>query len=252
MKKFFTLLRYELTKIVVSPSSYFVVAIFLAIISAVFLFMLREYILFDQDLDFVHAFFQCYWLPALLSIPMLTMRIFSDDYRTGFMQVIKSSAVSDFAIICSKFVAVYLFYVVLWGLVGLLIGGTLIIFPSLSCDSCFISPASAVGGYLYILVSGLVFISIGVFFSSLTENQILAGMSTFVAIFLLFLNGQLFSFRKITSEIFDSTFVRPMNFFLQLDNSCFGVFDSRVFVLYLTLTLLFIIFTKISLETKFR
>lgn len=252
MKKFFTLLRYELNKIFVSPSSYFIAAIFLSIIAALFLFMMREYIFFDQEINFVHAFFECYWLPVLLSIPMLTMRIFSDDYKTGVMQAIKTCIVPDFAIICSKFVATYFFYIILWAFVGLFIGGALILVPSLLCDPSFINPLSVVGGYIYILVSGLMFVAIGMFFSSLTENQILAGMSTFVTIFLLFINGQLLSFRQLTGNALNNACIRPLNLFLQLDNACFGVFDSRVVVLYLTTTFLFIFFTKTSLEKRFR
>lgn len=251
MRKFFILLRYELNKIILSPSSYFVCAIFLSITGAIFLFMLREYVLFDQESSLMHAFFQCYWLPVLLSVPMLTMRAFSDDYKTGIMQVIKSGVVSDSTIVLAKFLATYLFYIILWSLTGLFIVGSLLIAPALLCDASFFDLSSIIGGYFYVCISGAMFISIGSFFSSLTENQILASMSTFVTIFLLFLNGQLLTFRGITGAAIDGTIIRPLNLFLQLDNACFGVFDSRVVILYLTLTFLFVVFAKISLEKKF-
>ncbi len=251
MKKFFTLLKYELHKILVSPSSYFVSAVFLAINVAIYVFMLREFILYDQEAVFIHTFFQCFWLPVLLSVPMLTMRTFSDDYKNGTLQLTKTASVSNFAIVCSKFVAVYLFYITLWMLIGIIITITLTLVPTLLYDPSFIDIFNLLGGYYYILLSGLMFISIGLFFSSLTENQILAGMSTFVAIFLLLLNGQLLTFRGVSGDVLNTTFLRPLNIFLQLDNACLGVFDTRIVVLYITITFGFIVFSKVSLEKKF-
>lgn len=252
MRKFFILFKYELNKIFVSSSSYFIAAVFLAIAAVVHIFMLREFVLYDQETPFFHTFLQCFWLPVLLSVPMLTMRTFSEDYKSGLIQSMKTISVSDFAIVCSKFVSTYLFYAILWIVAGLIMGINLLIVPNLLFDASFIDITSFLGGYLYIFLAGLLFISIGIFFSSLTENQILSGMATFVAIFILFLNGQLSTFHGVIRDsIVDHAFIRPLNIFLQLDNACYGVFDSRIVILYLSLVIMFLVFTKVALERKF-
>jgi hypothetical protein len=66
------------------------------------------------------------------------------------------------------------------------------------------------------------------------------------------LNGPIFTSLTFSSEkLINHAFIRPLNIFHQMDNACLGVFDTRVIVLYLSLSLLFLVFTKISLERKF-
>ncbi len=251
MKNFFILLKYECYKLLVSPSTYFIAAAFLFILSTIYAFLLHEFILYDQEISFIHSFFQGFWVPVLLATPLLTMRTFSEDYKSKMMYVIKSTLTSDYPIIYAKFASIVLFYIVLWLMCSILIGITVMVVPSILFDSSFINVNSFIGGYIYILFSGLLFIAIGIFFSSLTENQVLAGIATFVFLFFILIDGQFLTFHGLNNEIINCTLVRPLNVFLQLDNACLGVVDTRVIVLYITLTLMLLTFTKVTLEKKF-
>ncbi|MDR2720918.1 MAG: hypothetical protein LBB15_01350, partial [Puniceicoccales bacterium] len=73
------MLGYEVHKLLVSPSTYFVTAVFLATLALIYAFTLREFVLTDQDFTFVHAFLRHCWVPVLIGIPLLTMRTFSED-----------------------------------------------------------------------------------------------------------------------------------------------------------------------------
>jgi hypothetical protein len=97
----------------------------------------------------------------------------------------------------------------------------------------------------------LLFTAIGVFFSSLTENQILAGTLSFTAIFAIFLSGPMgASLTFSRGNFMDHAFARPLNIFNQMDSACLGVFDTRVATVYLSLSLLFLAFAKVALENK--
>ncbi|MDR0595314.1 MAG: hypothetical protein LBF94_01265 [Puniceicoccales bacterium] len=252
MKKFCVLFKYEIHKLLVSPSTYFIAAIFTAILALIYVFTLREFIVNDQDFSFAHAFLRHCWIPILLGVPLLSMRTFSEDYKTEMMQSVKTIAIGDFSIVLAKFLATYLFYTALWGSSLLLVFFPTMSVPTLMQSGSFLTTFNLVGGYFYIILSGLMFISMSIFFSSLTENQILSGSLAFIAIFATFLSGPIFSSKILSSGTFmDHAFVRPLNIFHQMDNACLGVFDTRIVVLYITLSLLFLSLTKVSLEKKF-
>jgi ABC-2 type transport system permease protein len=242
----------EVHKLLVSSSTYFVAAIFLATLALIYAFTLREFVLTDQDFTFVHAFLRHCWIPVLLGIPLLTMRTFSEDYRTGIIQSVKTTSVGNFSIVLAKFLAAYLFYAAIWASSLLFIFSPPLFVPAIMQNDSFFSACNLAGGYSYILLAGLLFTAVGTFFSSLTENQILSGTLSFIAIFAVFLNGPIFTSLTFSSEkSVNHALIRPLNIFNQMDNACLGVFDTRVIVLYLVLGLLFLLFTKVALEKRF-
>jgi ABC-2 type transport system permease protein len=252
MRKFLVLLKYEIHKLLVSPSTYFVAAIFAAIVALIYLFTLREFIFRDHEFTFVHEFLRCFWLPTLLSVPLITMRTFSEDYKTGLLQLNKATPIGNFSIVFAKFLATYLFHAGLWATSLLFVFLPNFVAPSIAHSGSFFNTCNLIGGYAYLLLIGVPFTAIGLFFSSLTENQTLSGALTFIAILVLLLGEPLLSQGTVSfGTPIGHAFIRPLNVFLQMNSACFGVFDTRVIVLYASLGLLFLIFTKVSLEKNF-
>lgn len=112
-------------------------------------------------------------------VPALTMRLFSEEKRTGTLEVLLTAPVSEWAVVLSKFVACWLFYMLSWTPAGLYLIGLRVeggqpfdYRPLLSF-------------YLAVGVTGAAFIAIGMFFSSLTRNQIVAAVMTFVVLLTL-------------------------------------------------------------------
>lgn len=116
---------------------------------------------------------------AIFVVPVLTMRTLSEEQRTGTMEMLLTAPVNETGIVLSKFLAMFIFYMIVWlpwalYLVGLRVEGGKE-FDYLPLIAFFIALAA----------SGAGFIGMGVFFSSLTRNQLAAAILTFVGMVLL-------------------------------------------------------------------
>jgi hypothetical protein len=137
-------------------------------------------------------------LVVLLLVPALTMRLFSEEKRTGTIEVLLTAPVNELTIVLSKLFACWLFFMFCWVPLGLYLialrfeGGQPFDYrPLLSL-------------YIAIGVSGLAMVGMGLFFSSLTRNQVIAAVLTFVGVLTLFvLNwlGRVDYFPKVVRDI---------------------------------------------------
>jgi len=113
---------------------------------------------------------------ALFVLPLITMRTYSEEKRSGTIELLLTSPLTDFQIIMGKFLGAVALY-------SLMLAVTL---PHMAVLFVYGNPEwkPIVTGYLGLLLMGASFISMGLWISSLTKNQIVAGMVTF-AMFLL-------------------------------------------------------------------
>jgi len=113
---------------------------------------------------------------ALFVLPLITMRTYAEEKRSGTIELLLTSPLTDFQIIMGKFVGAVALY-------ALMLAVTL---PHMGILFIYGNPEwkPIVTGYLGLLLMGASFISMGLWISSLTRNQIVAGMITF-AMFLL-------------------------------------------------------------------
>ncbi len=114
----------------------------------------------------------------LLFLPLLTMRLMAEEKKQGTFELLSTYPVSDIAIVSGKFLAALTVYAIMLGCT-LLYPGMLFLYAEPEI-------VPIVTGYLGLLLMGTAFIAIGTFFSSLTSNQIIAGVATF-STFLFFL-----------------------------------------------------------------
>ena len=113
----------------------------------------------------------------LFMLPMLTMRSYAEEKRSGTIELLLTSPLTDFQIIIGKFLGAMALYALMLALTLIHIG---VLF-------WYAEPewAPVLSGYLGLLLMGGSFISIGLAISSMTKNQIVAGVATF-AVLLLF------------------------------------------------------------------
>jgi ABC-2 type transport system permease protein len=113
---------------------------------------------------------------ALFVLPLITMRTYSEEKRSGTIELLLTSPLTDFQIIMGKFLGAVSLY-------GLMLAVTVI---HIGILFVYGNPEwkPIASGYLGLLLMGASFISVGLWISSLTKNQIVAGMVTF-AVFLL-------------------------------------------------------------------
>jgi ABC-2 type transport system permease protein len=116
---------------------------------------------------------------VLFLLPMVTMRTYSEEKRSGTIELLLTSPVTDFQIIMGKFL----------GAMGLFAAMLAVSLIHISLLFVYGRPEwkPIVTTYLGLLLLGGCFISIGLFISSLTKNQIVAGMATFTVFLLLWI-----------------------------------------------------------------
>jgi len=159
---------------------------------------------------------------VLFLLPMITMRTYSEEKRSGTIELLLTSPVTDFEIIAGKFLGTVGLYVALLG-VTLLYIVILFIFGQPEWKP-------VLSGYLGLLLLGSCFISLGLFISSTTKNQMVAGAATFVV-------GLLF---WIVSWIADSAgpmmsqVLSYLSITEHFDDFGKGIIDSKHLVYYLS------------------
>ena len=172
-------------------------------------------------------------------VPILTMRTFSEDYKQKTDQLLLTSPVSPSGIVLGKFFAAYLVFI--FGLV-------LTIIYVIICQAFGrVNMASVIGNYVAILGVAAVYISIGVFISSLKENQLISAIATlavFALLLILDLCYNLVNTAWIKAVLYWLSIFRRYNTFVM------GVFSLADFVYYISVTAVFLFLTVRMLEKK--
>jgi ABC-2 type transport system permease protein len=158
----------------------------------------------------------------LFVVPLITMRAYAEEKRSGTIELLMTSPVTDFQIVMGKFLGAMSLYVAMLGI-------TLV---HMAVLFAYGNPEwkPILSGYLGLLLLGGCFVSVGLFFSSLTKNQIVAGMFTFAVLLLLWVIDWVGSFsgpylERITAYLSLTAHVED---FLR------GIVDSQHVVYYLS------------------
>lgn len=233
MGRFFTLFGREIRHYFHQPLAYVVLFFFVLLTSANFQFTLRLLNQADGQVSLVEGFFNAlpFWFPFLLIFPLLTMRLFSEEYKLGTIETLMTAPVRDSQVVLAKFLGAFFFYMVLWI-------PTLLYFLIFQWQSG-LSAAGAIGSYFgaYAMLAlvGLFYLSLGCLASALTKNQIVAAMTAFALICLMFFLSLLSFFFPTTSSLLQEltyyfSTLEHMRDFSQ------GVFDTRPVAFYLSMT----------------
>ncbi|MDD8026907.1 MAG: ABC transporter permease [Acidobacteriota bacterium] len=156
----------------------------------------------------------------LLMVPLLTMRLFAEEKKIGTEELLMTSPISVGQIVLGKFLASFLVLAAMLALSGLLA-----VFPFLYGNP---EPAPILCGYLGLLLMGAAFLAIGLFFSSLTENQIVAAILTFGALLLFWI----LNWAAGSASGFWKDVLNYVSFFQHFDNSTQGILDTSDLVYY--------------------
>jgi ABC-2 type transport system permease protein len=179
-------------------------------------------------------------VPILLIffVPAITMRAFSEEKKTGTIEILLTKPINDIDIIIGKFLSA-------WALLGVALLPTLYYYLTITfVGSIEIGPV--IGGYLGLLLMGGVYVSIGIFSSSLTENQVVAFIIGIFIIFILFMLDKALPFIPgFLVAIFEY-----LSIGYHFSNIERGVIDTRDLIYYISLGYLFILLTQVSLEKR--
>ena len=146
---------------------------FFVLITAVY-FSLQNILSLSPDFQYV---FSSVIMMFLILAPMLTMRLLSEEKKQRTDQMLLTSPVSIPAIVLGKYLAAVTVF-----LISLVITG---IFPVILSFFGTVAVAQILGSYIGFFLLGSAFIAVGLWISSITDNQIVSAVATFVAVFLL-------------------------------------------------------------------
>jgi ABC-2 type transport system permease protein len=239
----FTLFLKEINAFLSSLIGYIVVTVFL-LINGLFLWVVpMEFNVLDYGYAGIDGLFMLAPFVFLFLIPAITMRSFSDEKRTGTIELLMTKPLSDLQIVLAKYFA---------GLVLVLMSllPTFVYFVSvyrLGMPPGNMDMGGTWGSYIGLLFLGAGFVAIGLFCSSITDNQI---VSFIVSVFLcgfIYIGFDFFSF-----DVFGrfDLFIQQLGINAHYVSMSRGVIDTRDVLYFLSLITLFILLTKMSLEKR--
>ncbi len=219
--------RRELTSYFTTPIGYVFVAVFLALSGAVF----AVTTLFAMSSDVTEYFSYMLFLYVVL-LPLLTMKSFSEERKTRTEQLILTSPVSLFGMVMGKFLAA----LTMFGGCQLLASTVFFVLARYA----EIKVAVLFGNILAILLVGISFLSVGLFVSAITENQLTAAIGT-IAILLFFL---LISFLNQIINVYWIRFlINCVSIWSRFQNFSQGIFDLSSLFYYLSVSAVFLFLT---------
>jgi len=183
------------------------------------------------------SFFEDLGFILLLMTPILTMRLLAEEKRSGTAELLFTYPLPDWAVIAGKFLAAFMVY------------GTLLLFtccyPLIFAFLTRVDWGQVASGYLGLLFLGGACIALGLFASSLTENQIIAAITAFALLLLFWLIGVQQDMGAGGGGLLAALSLRE-----HFPNLARGVIDTKDLVFYLSFTYFFLFLTKRQLESR--
>lgn len=247
MTAVFTIFKRELRSYFASPIAYIVLFVFLVLSGLFFSLYLQSFAgsQFDPRFQFlgdklnvndfvVRPYFGTISIVLLLMIPVITMRLIAEERKNSTIELLFTSPLRVFHIVLGKFLAslsLFSFMVVLSAIYMLVLGiyGNPDLGPLLS-------------GYLGIFLLGGSFLAVGLFTSSLTENQIVAALISFGILLVFWIMGAV-------SDA-ESSILGYLSIINHFDSFSKGVIELEDIVYYLSFTFLGLFLTYIVIESE--
>lgn len=225
------ILKKELRSYFTSPIGYVYIAVYLAISGFVFSMFTVQQASSGEDAS-VGTYFTVLMFVYSILVPLLTMRIFADEKKQGTEQLLLTSRVPIWSMVLAKFVAAYIMFASTF-LISLLDYYVLFKYGKPQ-------PGVLFGYAVGVLLLGAAFVAIGVFISSLTENQIIAAVGT-IAVLLLMLCVNFFN------TYIDISWIRVvcnwLSIYSRFGNFTYGVFDFNALLYYASICFVFLFLT---------
>ena len=239
----FAIYKKEMRSYFINAIGYVYIAVFLAISALVCCFTTLHMQSYEVSLYFTIMIFA-----FVILIPLLTMKLFAEERKLRTEQLLMTAPVTITGMVMAKFLAAFTMF-----------AGTVL----LSCFNFYplyhladearaadeyaeitsaLGPNTAIiaGNLIGVLLIGMAFISVGLFVSALTENQLVAAVSTMAIILAMILIG-------VLNSLIDNYVIRfVLSWFSVLDrfsNFGYGIFDFNALLYYFSITSVFIFLT---------
>ncbi|MEZ4793592.1 MAG: gliding motility-associated ABC transporter permease subunit GldF [Gelidibacter sp.] len=239
----FAILKKEINSFFASPIGYLVIAVFL-LLNGLFLWLFKgDFNILDSGFADMSAFFLLSPWILIFLIPAVTMRSFSDEKKQGTLELLLTKPISAQQIVLGKYFGAFILIIIA------LVPTLLYVFTisKLGAIEGNLDVGSIVGSYFGLLFLVAAYTSIGIFASTLSDNQIVAFI---IAVFICFFFY--FGFEGISDyKIFgDSLYLEKLGMESHFKSMSRGVLDTRDLVYFISITIFFIVLTKLNIQKK--
>jgi ABC-2 type transport system permease protein len=188
-------------------------------------------------------FFIAPWVYLFL-IPAITMRSFSEEKKTGTIELLLTRPLTDWQIVFAKYLA---------GLSLVLVSllPTLIYYYSvhvLGAPKGNLDTGGMWGSYVGLLFLGAGFVAIGLFASSIADNQVIAFIMAMLLSFFFYTGFEYLADSGVLGQ--SAAFIKALGINDHYVSMSRGVMDTRDILYFISITLLFNLFTKLVLESR--
>lgn len=234
------IIKKEFNSFFASPIGYLVIGVFL-VLNGLFLWVFSgQFNIFDNGFADLQPFFELAPWVLLFLIPAVTMRSFSDEQRMGTIELLLTKPLSTIQIVLGKYFGA-LFLITL-----ALIPTVLYIFTisDLGNPAGNWDVGGTLGSYLGLLFLAMAYTGIGIFASTLSDNQIVAFI---IGVFLCFV--MYYGFEGINS-LFGSIELSHLGLDFHFKSISRGVIDTRDLIYFMSIAAFFLLLTKVKLDEK--
>jgi ABC-2 type transport system permease protein len=240
----FSLLKKEIQSFLGSLIGYIVIIVFLVIIGLVMWVFPGDMNILEGEYTTLSPLFTIAPWVFMFLIPAVTMRLFADENKSGTIELLLTKPLTDLQIITSKYLAGLL--LVIFSLLPTLIYYATVY--KLGMPPGNIDHGGLWGSYLGLLFLASGFVSIGLFSSSLSDNQVI---SFIVAVFLSFIFYIGFEFIGSIEALGSiELFIKNLGINEHYTSMSRGVIDSRDALYFASLIAFFFILTKVKLSSR--
>ncbi|MBS4028072.1 MAG: ABC transporter permease subunit [Ignavibacteriales bacterium] len=223
----------ELRSLFDSPVAYIVSVVFLGLLGWFFTSSL-----FLANVASLRTVFEMTPFFLLFFGPAMTMRLLSEEKKGGTLELLVTKPIMEYEIVVGKFLAA-------WMLFFATLLPTLVYFLTISFLGK-IDMGPIIGGYIGLMLVGGVFLSLGVLGSSITENQIIAFIVSFLIVFVLFILDKILVY--FPGDI--ATILEYLGVDYHFSNIARGVIDTRDLVYYFSMMGLALLVGTVMLEKR--
>lgn len=239
-----TLLKKEINEFFSTITGYIVVLVFLMAIGLFMWVFPGQYNVLDSGYASLDTLFTLAPWIFLFLVPAVTMRMIAEEKKSGTMELLMTRPISDLQIVVSKYLAALI-------LVLIALIPTLIYFYSvyqLGNPVGNVDVAGTIGSYIGLFFLAAIYVSIGIFASSLTGNQIIAFIIAVLISFFFYMGFDFLSGMWIFGSI--DTLIVDLGINAHYKSMSRGVIDTRDVVYFLSVIVVFIFLTKTIVQNR--
>ncbi len=222
---------------------YIAMGVFL-LVTGLFIWVFPETNALDYGRSDLDSFFSLApWVLTFL-IPAITMRSFSEEFKSGTIELLATRPITDFQIVMGKYLAA--FFLVLFTILPTLLYMYTIRQLSLSPG---MDVGAAWGSYIGLLLLGASFVAIGIFASAITNNQIVAFL---LAVFLCFFCYSAFDYLSELNVFYTTIdhIIEQLGINAHYQSISRGLIDTRDIIYFFSFIAAFLLLTKTVVESR--